>query len=127
MIDATADLFVTSETNPNGAMRDVRVGNQIGRRLHNHRHAGLIVRSQQGRAIGSDNGFSSETPQLGTFGDPDDFGVITRKDEVLSVVVTMNDWLDVPSACLRRSIDVSDPGDYGGWIAHVDTSPETCG
>ena len=84
---------------------------QSCRRLHDDRDAGLVVGAEQRRAVGGDDRLALHAGQVRILGHPQDLGRIARQDDVLTVVVRMNEWLDVVAAGFRRGVDVGDPGD----------------
>src|SRR5262249_53734362 len=111
VIDAVADLLVAGETDTHRPARQPGRLKQTLRRLHDHRHAGLVVAAEERRAIGGDYRLARELRQVRVLGWPQHLRRIAGQDDVFAVVVAVDGRLDVLARRLGRGIDVGDPGD----------------
>ena len=84
---------------------------QVRGRFHDDRDAGLVVRSQQGCAIGGHERLALHVGQFGIVGHANDLARIARQDDILPVIIAVDDGLDVLPGRIRRRIEMGDPGD----------------
>ena len=104
VVRALADLLIRSEGHA-----DAPVGNTLGQQLltqgHDFSHARLIVRPQQGGAVGGDEGLSLEGGQEGEIGYPDD-PALPGQHNVPAVVVLVENGVHVLAGKGGRGVHV---------------------
>ena len=113
-LDHTAAyLFVGGETDAHGAVLELGMGHDILHRVHDFRHACLVVGSEKGGAVGGDYGFALMGQQFGEFGGFEHQAGNALQRDVGTVVVLYDLRLDVLAGSVGRGVHVGDEADCG--------------
>ena len=115
-VHAAADLLVRRETDPDRAVGEVRVLQQMTSHDHDDGDAGLVVGTEQGGPAGGDDVLAALRCQIGELIRREHLVRVIGQGDVPAVVVAMDDRLDTSGVETRRRIDVgqkSDGGDIG--------------
>ena len=108
---AAADLFVRRECNPDAAVRNLRVGEQILDRRHDLGDAGLVVSAEQRRAGRGDDVVADTFGERGNVGGAQDDGRVIRQPQIAAVVRSVDDRFDSGARHLGRCVHVGDETD----------------
>jgi hypothetical protein len=73
MIDAAANLFITSKEDTDGTVRDVWPSEKPRRRFHDYGYAGLIIAPEESSSISCDDRFAFQPTQFWKLADAQNF------------------------------------------------------
>ena len=108
---AAADFFVRGEGDADVAVLDFGVFEEVLGGGHDGGHAGFVVGAKEGGAGRGDDVVSDLFGEFGIVGKFDDDVVSIGQDDVLSLVILVEDGLDVCAADFGRGVDVCDEAD----------------
>ena len=106
-----AHLFVGSERDPDTAVLDLRVSDQMRGGRDDLRDACFVVGPQERRSRGGDDVVAHLLRQRGIVGEAQDGIGVVGKDEIAAIVSPMHDRSNACAAHLRGCVHVSDEAD----------------
>ena len=112
VIGAAADLFVRREPDPDDAVRDLGMLQQVLDRRHDLGDAGLVVRAEQGRAGRRDDVVADACSKCRIINRAQHHRRIVWQHEVAAVVLAVNDRPHAGAAHLGRRVHVRNEPDY---------------
>ena len=112
VVGASPHLLVDRERD---AHRRARLGGatEVRDRRHDLRHAGLVVGSEERRAVTRDDVVPDPRRERGLVGRIEDLARIARQHDRLAGVVLVHDRGDAGARRLRCRVDVGDQADHG--------------
>ena len=115
MIDAMAYFFVWVKTNPDLAVRDAGIAQQLLGSRHDNGNTGFVIGTEERRARGGDDIFAQRRQNIGVHrvAGVDDLTGIVRQYNHAAVVVGVDDGLDAVAAEVGGGIDVRQKSDHG--------------
>ena len=111
IIRARADLFVRRKPNPNPAMWNFFIVQQIFRHCHNFRDSRFIVRAEQRRSVGHNKPFPRIRRQFRKIGSTHHDIVLPVQHDILSVVILYDARPYARPRNCGRSIHMGDKSD----------------
>ena len=100
-------------------MLELRVLHDVLHRVHDLRHTGLVVSSEQRSAVSGDDGLALVSQQFRELGRPQEQARHTFQCDVSTVVVLDDLRLDILSGSVRRRIHVRDEAYGRNFLVNV--------
>src|SRR6185503_16865026 len=104
LLDTRSDFFIRRESDSERAALDLWILFEGIDHGHDFGNARLVIRTEQCRAIGSDDVVANQVLQLGILRGCDYLRLIFRQDNVSTLVVFVKDRIDVLTRHRRRRV-----------------------
>ena len=114
---SAADFFIRSEQDGNRWMRIIRILHQKFCQSHDLCHAGFVVCTKQGSAIGDDQILANECFQIRKYGNSGDNVLLFIEDDVISVIIADDAWFDIVTGHVHGSVHMRNECQTGAGAA----------
>ena len=117
--DAAADLLVGGEPDLDGPMLEFGMGHDVLHRVHDLRHAGLVVGAEERRAVGRDERLAHIMEHFRELGRLQRQARHAGKGDLPAIIVFHDLRLDVRARGVRGRIDMGDEADGRYLRLHI--------
>ena len=115
MVHSAADLLVGGKADLDRTVLEFWMFHDVLGGGHDFGHSGLVIGSEQGVAVGGDQGLTDIVQQLGKFFRVENHAFSLVESDGLAVIIFDNPWLDTASRSIGRGVHMGDES-YGGDV-----------